>query len=84
MATIKTAISLEEPLFREVESLVRELRMSRSQFFALAAREYIEQARNRDLLNRINRAYSEGPTAAEKALNEKRKTYHHRMIQGEW
>jgi metal-responsive CopG/Arc/MetJ family transcriptional regulator len=84
MATIKTAISLEEPLFREVESLVRELRMSRSQFFALAAREYIEQVRNRDLLNRINRAYSEGPTSAERVLNEKRKTYHRRIIQGEW
>lgn len=84
MASVKTAISLEEPLFREVESLVRELRMSRSQYFALAARTYIEQARNRDLLNRINRAYSEGPTAAEKALNEKRKTYHRRMVRGEW
>ena len=84
MATVKTAISMQDSLFQEVESLSRDLKISRSQFFVLAAREYIEQVRNRDLLTRINRAYSEGPTTVEKVLSEKRKSYHRKMVKGEW
>ncbi len=84
MSTIKTAISIQEPLFKEVESLAREMRISKSQVFALAAREFIQQARNQDLLQKINRVYSEEPEFSEKALREKRRSYHRRMVQGEW
>ena len=84
MSTIKTAISIQEPLFKEVESLAREMRISKSQVFALAAREFIQQARSQDLLKKINRVYSEEPQYSEKALREKRKSYHRRMVQGEW
>ena len=37
MAPVKTAISLQEPLFKKVEALANVLSISRRHFFALAA-----------------------------------------------
>ena len=41
---VKTAISIPDDLFREVDACSRRLRVSRSRLFATAAREYL--ARN--------------------------------------
>ena len=38
---VKTAISIPDELFREVEACSRRLRVSRSRLFATAAREYL-------------------------------------------
>ena len=38
---VKTAISITDELFREVEACSRRLRVSRSRLFATAAREYL-------------------------------------------
>jgi predicted transcriptional regulator len=38
---MKTAISIPDDLFREVEACSRRLKVSRSRFFASAAREYL-------------------------------------------
>lgn len=56
MANVKTAISLDESLFDQVEATTRELKISRSRFFAMAAQEFIERRRNRALLAAINAA----------------------------
>ena len=39
MASIKTAISLQQSLFEQVDTLARELQVSRSRLFALAIEE---------------------------------------------
>jgi metal-responsive CopG/Arc/MetJ family transcriptional regulator len=84
MATVKTAISIQEPLFHEVDALAREMSISRSQLFVLAVQEYLRQIRNRELLKRINQAYSGEPDHQEKALADRKKSYHLRMVEGEW
>ena len=38
---MKTAISIPDDLYREVEACSRRLKLSRSRFFATAAREYL-------------------------------------------
>jgi antitoxin MazE6 len=38
---MKTAISIPDDLYREVEACSRRLKVSRSRFFATAAREYL-------------------------------------------
>jgi len=40
---MKTAISLPDDLFHEVEACSRRLKVSRSRFFAVAAREFISR-----------------------------------------
>jgi len=50
MATIKTAISLEDALFRQAEGLARRMKVSRSRLFATALEEFIERRRNQELL----------------------------------
>ena len=69
MANIKTAISIEKPLFDEMEALAEDLKVSRSRVFALAARHFVEDHKNRKLLEAINAAY-EPPTEEEMAVQE--------------
>ena len=69
MPTIKTAISLPEPLFNRAESVARELHISRSQLVAKALDEFVKRFERQALIEAINRAYlDEPPTAEEKKL----------------
>ncbi|MGH3145719.1 MAG: hypothetical protein ACRDTR_07935 [Rubrobacter sp.] len=61
MAHVKTAISLDEGLFREAEEWAEKLGVSRSQFFAKALAEYVRDRENEELLSRLNEAHAEGP-----------------------
>ena len=54
MASVKTAISIQELLFEQVDALASELNISRSRIFVLAVEEFIERYNNRQLLDEIN------------------------------
>jgi metal-responsive CopG/Arc/MetJ family transcriptional regulator len=45
---MKTALSIPDDLFREVEACCRRLKLSRSRLFASAAREYLARHRSAD------------------------------------
>ncbi len=60
MAHVKTAISIEESLFREAEDWAGKLGISRSQLFARAVAEYVRQRENEELLERLNEAHADG------------------------
>ena len=62
--TIKTAISIDDTLFAQVDALTKELNISRSHLFSLAVREYIERHENRRILAELNATYGE-PTSDE-------------------
>lgn len=59
MPTIKTAISIREPLYRAVNRLARKTKKTRSQIFAEAAQQYVEKHRNWTLFDQINKAYGD-------------------------
>lgn len=61
MAHVKTAISLDESLFREAEEWAGKLGVSRSQLFARAVEEYVRRHENEELLARLNEAHADGP-----------------------
>jgi hypothetical protein len=61
MAHVKTAISLDETLFRDAEVWAEKLGFSRSQLFAKAVAEYIREQENQELLRRLNEAHTHGP-----------------------
>jgi len=84
MANIKTAISLQKSLFEQVEALARELKVSRSRLFVLAIEDFIHRYQNRQLLEKINQAYQDGPDAAEQSRLGQMRRHHRQIVQGEW
>ena len=68
MANIKTAISIEKPLFEEVDALAQELEVSRSHLFGLAAREFVQRHKSQKLLDAINAAYDDVPDPDEQKI----------------
>lgn len=83
MANIKTAISIEEPLFEEVDALAKEMKVSRSRLFSLAARDYLRHYKNKKLIEAINAAYDDLPDPEEENLRERMITKY-REILDEW
>ena len=55
MPTVKTAISLPEPLFNRAESVAHELQISRSQLVAKAVDEFVKRYERQALIEAINR-----------------------------
>jgi metal-responsive CopG/Arc/MetJ family transcriptional regulator len=84
MAIKKTAISIEKPLFDEVEALAEELEVSRSFVFTLAAREFIQRHKNEKLLEAINAAYKDTPDVNEKRLRTRMKSKQQRLVKDRW
>lgn len=53
---MKTAISIPDETFAEVERRAKELGLNRSQFFARAVDRYLRELDDNDLTKRINEA----------------------------
>jgi metal-responsive CopG/Arc/MetJ family transcriptional regulator len=70
MANVKTAISLEESLFHEVEAVAQEMRVPRSRLFVMAVEEFLRRRRNQALLEAINAAYDDFPDEQERSVME--------------
>jgi metal-responsive CopG/Arc/MetJ family transcriptional regulator len=84
METVKTAISIQKPLFEQAELLARRMRVSRSRLFALALEDYIRRQESRELLARINAAYADELDADEARMLDEFLIQHRQVVEGEW
>lgn len=84
MATIKTAISLQNSIFEQVDDLARDLNVSRGQLVTLALEELVRCHQNQQLLESINRAYDSTASSDDLANTSARRRQHRRMVEGEW
>ena len=84
MTSIKTAISLQKPLFDQIEALAHEMQVSRSHLFVLALEEFLLRHQNEQLLEKINQAYDTIPDPDEQALLAHMQATHRRLVEGEW
>jgi metal-responsive CopG/Arc/MetJ family transcriptional regulator len=84
MANVKTAISLQKSLFEQVDTLAHEMKVSRSRLFVLALEDYVKRHQNRQLLERINRAYKDSTDSTEQKRLRKTQRLHRRVVEGEW
>ena len=84
MATIKTAISIDKPLFEQMGDLAHELNTSRSRIFSLAAAEFVQRHKNLKLLEAINAAYDDLPDEKELSLNYMMRSRHLKMVKDQW
>jgi len=84
MASIKTAISIEKPLFEQAETLAQQLKISRSRLYALALEDFIRRYESQSLLERLNAAYEGEADAAEQELQRRMRGQQRRLVEGEW
>ena len=84
MANIKTAISLQKSLFEQVDTLAREMKVSRSRLFVLALEDYLRRYQNLQLLEKINLAYHDAPDATEQKRLRKMRRQHRKVVEGTW
>lgn len=84
MTTIKTAISLQESLFEQIEAVAQEMQISRSRFFALAAENFIQQHENQKLLVELNAAYDDIASAEEQELLRQMRHKQFKLVADEW
>jgi metal-responsive CopG/Arc/MetJ family transcriptional regulator len=81
---IKTAVSFDEKLLERIDRAAQELRLPRSRLLARAAEEFLTEHENRALLERLNRAYCDRPTAEESELRRRQRGRHRRAVEGSW
>jgi len=84
MSNVKTAISIEKPLFERAEKVAQKKKISRSRLFALAVEDYLQREQNRELLAKINDAYSDGLDPDESELLVKIRSTQRRVAKDEW
>lgn len=84
MAFVKTAISIQEPLLRQVDSLAHQMDIPRSQLFVMAVEEFIQQHRNRELLEQLNSAYADAPDPTEQSHLTRMKSKHKQLMEDQW
>lgn len=87
MAHVKTAISLDESLFREAEEWAGKLGVSRSQLFARAVEEYVRRHENEELVRRLDEAHADGLNDEEREHLERMWVDHARLLEetgNEW
>jgi metal-responsive CopG/Arc/MetJ family transcriptional regulator len=60
MAMVKTAISIDKPLFDAADAAARELDIPRSRVFVIALQEYLGRRERQRLLDQINAVYGDG------------------------
>jgi hypothetical protein len=83
MPNIKTAISIEKPIFDKVNDLAKNLNISRSRLFVIAAQEFIQRHTNLELLEAINDAYDDLADADTKIVDNMRPR-HLKMVKNQW
>jgi metal-responsive CopG/Arc/MetJ family transcriptional regulator len=80
---MKTAISIPDNIFEDIDKLSKELHRSRSQILTDAAREYIEKLKNEKILKDLNKAYLEEETEHETELRRKGKKHYAKLLKGD-
>lgn len=82
MPNVKTAISIEKPIFEKMDILAKKLKISRSRLFSMAAKDFIERHDNLELLQSLNQAYEDVPES--EPTVEKMRPCHYKLVKDQW
>ena len=85
MTTIKTAVSIEETLFRRAEKAAEALAISRSGLISLALESYLARYEADQITAKLNEVYADGPDEEDlKWLEAARILYAETLDKEEW
>lgn len=65
---MKTAVSVPDELFQQAEAAARRLKVSRSEFYAAAIAQFLENKRDSAVTARLNEIYDRQPSKVSEAL----------------
>ncbi len=82
MPNIKTAISIEKPIYEKMDMLAKNFKVSRSFIFSLAAKEFIQRHQNDELFQQINKAYDD--QSEPEPLVSKMRSKHYELVKEQW
>ncbi len=68
---MKTAISVPESIFKEVNAFAKQHHYSRSEVFVRAVKELLEKKASGELLDALNKAYADTETKQDTATRRK-------------
>ena len=60
MPSVKTAISVDKSLLDKIDATAKNMSLSRSKFFSLAAKNYLHQIETQELIKKLDEAYGDG------------------------
>jgi predicted transcriptional regulator len=80
---MKTAISIPDALFDELQDTAKKQHRSRSELFAVAVKEYLERIKSQSLLAALDEAHSEPEESQDTTLRQKSKKYYSRKLSKE-
>ncbi len=81
--SMKTAISVPDDVFHEVDKVARERHSSRSEVIVTALKEYLERRKSGNLLKALNEAYGTAETAEEYEVRQKARKRYGRTLRKE-
>ena len=67
---MKTAISIADELFQAAEAAAQRLGVSRSQFYARAVAEYLEQHGDEGITEKLNEFYADRPAELDPVVEQ--------------
>jgi metal-responsive CopG/Arc/MetJ family transcriptional regulator len=82
MPNVRTAISIEKPIFDQMDALSKKMNLSRSRVFSLAAREFIKRSENAEILDALSAAYDD-PLKPDDGV-ERMRPRHHAVVKDQW
>lgn len=69
--SMKTAVSIPDDLFNEIDRLAKERQCSRSEIIASAVKEFFDRIHSRRILDALNEVYEETDSEEEKMIRRK-------------
>jgi metal-responsive CopG/Arc/MetJ family transcriptional regulator len=72
---MKTAISVPDDIFKEVDKLAKDHNCSRSEVFVIAVKQYLEKIKSQEILAALNMTYSEQESLEERSFRKKSKRH---------
>ncbi len=78
--SMKTAISVPDDIFEEVDRLAKDHNWSRSEVFVIAVKHYLDNLKSQKLLAALNMAYSEQESTEERTFRQKSKRHFAKRI----
>jgi len=68
---MKTAISIPDEIFREIEKFAQEHNYSRSEVFVMAIKDFLENLKSKQLLDTLNEVHQDIETAKDTTVRKK-------------
>ncbi len=84
MSTIKTAVSIPESLFQQINLAAKKMKISRSKVFVKAVTDFLKNWKNEEMLEQLNSVHEEFSNAQEQKKLVLAKKKYRKFVEGEW